>query len=78
MQNKKRKKFSLADKSVPEKTRILMLNLVRFCPFRIDNKIDLTDIPITIKRDHEGYFFTCQVCTITQCSGYIRDDPSKI
>ncbi len=76
-QNWTGKNFSIDDESIPEEIRVLIINLIRICPFRIDNKIDLKDIPIFIKRDNEGCFFTCQVCTVSQCSGYIKDDPQN-
>lgn len=61
--------------SVPQEVRKLVVDMIRRCPFRTADKIDWNHPAVTVKKEKDGWFFTCQVCHHTLCSGFIKDKP---
>jgi len=67
--------LSFDDHAVPEEVRKLVADMIHHCPFRVTDSIDWQHLPVTFTKEKDGWFFTCEVCSPSHCSGFIKDKP---
>jgi len=65
--------IKIDDDSISKEIRIMILDVLKFCPFRLNTRVNLNNLPIVIKRDEDGWCFKCYDCSDSLCSGFIKD-----
>ena len=63
------------DQAIPAEVLQVIAEFVRLCPFRKTETVDWSKLPISLKRDPKGWHFTCELCSPSTCTGYIKDSP---
>ena len=65
--------IKIDDDSISKEIRMMILDVLKFCPFRLNTRVNLNNLAIGIKKDEDGWYFTCYDCSDSHCSGFIKD-----